>query len=91
MANEITKKQLREYLMGLVKQYETLENERLYLVNEAQARVTAIQAEKQELQTEAQETLTRLNALLTADNQDTITLQELRNYVQSRLSRGRPA
>jgi hypothetical protein len=87
MANETTKKQLKEFLLKLVMEYEKLEKERLYLVNEAQARVQAIQAEKQELQAEAQESLTRLNVLLAADEQDQITLQELRNYAQSRINR----
>jgi hypothetical protein len=82
------KEQLNKYLTELVKQYEQIEAERLYLVNEAQARVTAIQAEKADLQAEAQEALIKLNTLRVADGESQLTLQDIRKFIQSRMNRG---
>jgi len=82
--SEIRKTEIYNFLIKLVGQYEQLEAERLYLINEGTARVTAIQAEKQELITEAQEQLDKLNQMRLVDGQDNITLQDLRALVGNR-------
>ena len=84
----VRKDQIYKFLTDLVGQFETLEDERQYLVNNAQARVVAIQAEKAELAIEAQEQLDKLNVMRVADGLDPLTLQEIRAIVNRRKNRG---
>ena len=78
------KDQVYQFLLKLAAEYEKLEDERLYLVNEAQNRITEIQAQKSEYITEAQNQLDRLNVLRVADGEAELTLQEVRDIAKRR-------
>lgn len=85
--SEVRKEAIYRFLTQLAAHFEVLEKERLYLVNEAQARVTAIQSEKAELIAEAQDQLDKLNVLRVADSQEPLTLQQVRAVVAERPER----
>jgi hypothetical protein len=87
MANQIRKEQIYTFLLQLAAKYELLQQEKNYLQNEAAARITAINGERSELIDEAQAQLDRLNTLRTADSQEALTLQQVRDIVAARPGR----
>jgi hypothetical protein len=87
--SEVRKEAVFQFLLGLAAKYEILEKERLYLVNEAQARVATIQSEKADLIAEAQEQLDKLNAMRAVDEEPAYTLQQIRTLIGDKPERFR--
>jgi hypothetical protein len=88
--SDLRKNQIQNFLLDMLAEYQRIEAERQWLVNNAQARVTEIQGLKAELRTEAQEQLDKLNILRAADNEPALTLAQLTQIASVRRGKRLP-
>lgn len=87
-----TRRELTQYLVTLAARYEQLQAERTFLMTGVVARLDVVNAERQELVAEAQLQLDRLNTLLTAAGEPTMSLAQVRALASppARVPRGTP-